>query len=261
MTAPLQRIDAALVARGLATSRNRAARQIAAGHVLINGRPAQKPSQKVAAADVIDVSDDDPWVARSAHKLLGALSDFGLEDLPAGAVCLDAGASTGGFTQVLLAAGAAHVYAVDVGHDQLAAQLRADDRVTNMEGTNLRHLSRDQLPGLPPGAPGVDLIVADVSFISLTLLIEPLLDLTRPGGTVLLMVKPQFERGRRAVNKHGVVTDPAERQAAIDSVADAATAAGAHVHGWVETRLPGPSGNREFFIHITQADSQACTVD
>ncbi|MCT1690658.1 TlyA family RNA methyltransferase [Brevibacterium sp. p3-SID960] len=261
MIQPLQRIDAALVTRGLAVSRNRAARQIAAGHVLINGQPAQKSSQKVSAVDVIEVSGEDPWVARSAHKLLGALRDFGLEDLPDGAMCLDAGASTGGFTQVLLAAGAAHVYAVDVGHDQLAAQLRTDARVSNMEGTNLRQLTRDQLPGRPDGSPGVDLIVADVSFISLTLLIEPLLALTRPGGTLLLMVKPQFERGRHAVNKHGVVTDPAERQAAIATVADAATDAGARVHGWVETQLPGPSGNREFFIHITQADSQACTVD
>ncbi|MFB9776523.1 TlyA family RNA methyltransferase [Brevibacterium otitidis] len=261
-----QRLDAALVTRGLAVSRNRAARQIAAGHVVVNGGAAQKASQKVSADDVIELRGEDPWVARSAHKLLGALEDFGLQDLPAGAVCLDAGASTGGFTQVLLAVGAAHVYAVDVGHDQLAPLLRADARVTNLEGTNLRHLQLHQLPPLPEQqagrqSSGVDLVVADVSFISLTLLLEPLLALTRPGGALLLMVKPQFERGRHAVNRNGVVTDPAERKAAVDTVAAAAQAAGATVHGWCETRLPGPSGNREYFIHITQADSQACTVD
>ena len=236
------RLDTALVKRGLAGSRNRAAREIQAGHVTVNGTTVTKPAHQTAETDTLELIDADPWVARSAHKLLGALADFNLADRIRGAVCLDAGASTGGFTQVLLAHGAEHVYAVDVGHDQLDPTLRADPRVTDMPGRNLRDLTPDWVGG------AADIIVADVSFISLTLLIEPLLSVTAPGGTLLLMVKPQFELGRQALDKHGVVTSEADRLRAVDRVAAAVLEAGGTVRGTAASHLPGPAGNVEYFI-------------
>ncbi|EKU45961.1 TlyA family RNA methyltransferase [Brevibacterium casei] len=238
------RLDRALVDRGLLPSRSRAAREIAAGRVSVNGTPATKPSAEVSGTDEITVSDPDPWVARSAHKLLGALDDFGIDRLD-GRTALDAGASTGGFTQVLLSRGVDRVWAVDVGHDQLAATLRDDPRVHVREGLNLRDLADSDVP-----AHSVDLVVADVSFISLRLLVEPLLGVVRPGGELLLMVKPQFELARSVLDKHGVVTKPADRRRAVESVLAAITEAGARVSDIAASPLPGPSGNREYFLRV-----------
>ena len=241
---PRTRLDRALVDRGLLPSRSRAAREIAAGRVSVNGTTVVKPAAEVTAADTLTVDDPDPWVARSAHKLLGALTDFGIDRLD-GLTALDAGASTGGFTQVLLSRGIAEVWAVDVGHDQLAETLRTDARVHVREGLNLRALSGSDVP-----AHGVDLVVADVSFISLRLLLEPLLATVRPGGELLLMVKPQFELARSVLDKHGVVTKPADRRRAIASVLDAIETTGARVTDIAASALPGPSGNREYFLRV-----------
>ncbi|QPR40799.1 TlyA family RNA methyltransferase [Brevibacterium casei] len=238
------RLDRALVDRGLLPSRSRAAREIAAGRVSVNGTPATKPSTEVADTDEITVSDPDPWVARSAHKLLGALDDFGIDRLD-GLTALDAGASTGGFTQVLLSRGVDEVWAVDVGHDQLAATLRDDPRVHVREGLNLRDLADSDVP-----AHRVDLVVADVSFISLRLLVAPLLGVVRPSGELLLMVKPQFELARSVLDKHGVVTRPADRRRAVESVLEAITHNGARVSDIAASSLPGPSGNREYFLRV-----------
>ncbi|QIK73230.1 TlyA family RNA methyltransferase [Propioniciclava coleopterorum] len=236
------RLDAALVARGLARSRGQARDLIDAGRVHVNGAVARKASAAVADADAVTAARD-PWVSRAAHKLLGALAATGTQ--VAGRRVLDAGASTGGFTQVLLEHGAAHVHAIDVGHGQLVASLRADPRVTARDGLNLRDLTLADVGGVP-----VDLVVADVSFISLRLLVGPLRAITRPGGEALLMVKPQFEVGRGGLDSRGVLADPALAPGLVDAVAAAAQAA-----GWRETwrgtsPLPGENGNREFFLRL-----------
>ncbi len=237
------RLDLALVERGIARSRNHAAQLIADGRVTVNTRPAAKQSQPVAPTDEIS-AEVERWVSRAAHKLLGALDDTGLQ-IP-GRV-LDAGASTGGFTQVLLERGARCVHAVDVGHDQLVPELREDPRVVVHEGLNLRDLTLDHLGGEP-----VDLVVGDVSFISLRLLLPRLLGVLNPHGEALLLVKPQFEVGRERLGSGGVVRDAALRREAVDAVcADAVEL------GWLErwrgeSRLPGSAGNVEFFVRLTR---------
>lgn len=235
------RLDAALVAQGLARSRGQARDLIDGGRVTVNGRPAAKASLPVGPDDTL-AAETDPWVSRAAHKLLGALDASGTE--VAGCRALDAGASTGGFTQVLLARGAEHVIAVDVGHGQLAEPVASDPRVTSHEGLNLRDLTPAHV------AAPVDLVVADVSFISLTLLVAPLRSVARDGAVALLMVKPQFELGRAALDSRGVVADPARVPEAADLVARAAAEA-----GWREvwrglSPLPGASGNREVFLKL-----------
>ncbi|WP_309132895.1 TlyA family RNA methyltransferase [Brevibacterium sp.] len=247
----MTRLDRALVERGLIRSRSRAAREIAAGRVSVNSATASKPSAEVGEADEVTVHEPDPWVARSAHKLLGALDAFGIETL-SGISALDAGASTGGFTQVLLSRDAAEVWAVDVGHDQLDVSLRTDPRVRVREGLNLRELSASDVPA-------VDLVVADVSFISLRLLLEPLLAATRPEGELLLMVKPQFELARSSLDKHGVVTSPANRRRAVLSVVEAITALDARVTDIAPSVLPGPSGNREYFLRVRPGRTTAAS--
>ncbi|MGJ3509279.1 TlyA family RNA methyltransferase [Enemella sp. A6] len=236
------RLDLALVEAGLARSRTQAARLIAAGRVRVNGRTADKPAQPVTGEDELHLSEPDPWVSRAAHKLLGALADLELH--PAGRA-LDAGVSTGGFTQVLRHLGCAPVYAVDVGHGQLADPVRHDPGVIVHEGLNLRDLQPAHLDHRP-----VDWVVADVSFISLTLLLEPLFGVLDDRGTALLMVKPQFEVGRAKLGKHGVVTDPEAREAAVDTVCAAAAELGWFEHGRVPSRVPGPAGNVEYFVRL-----------
>src|SRR5699024_6246150 len=205
----VSRLDRALVDRNLLGSRSRAARDIAAGLVGVNGRTATTASHAVAETDALTVTEPAPWVARSAHKLLGALAAFDLApaDLT-GLSALDAGASTGGFTQVLLHWGLAEVWAVDVGHDQLAPTLREHPRVHMREGLNPRDLAASDVPAN-------DLVVADVSFLSRRLLIDPLLQATTGDGQLLLMVKPHFELARSALDKHGVVTTAANRRRAL----------------------------------------------
>lgn len=242
------RLDLALVHRGLARSRNAAAQLIAEGRVRLNGAVIHKASTPVADRDLLE-ADADQWVSRAAHKLLGAL-DASETRMPTRV--LDAGASTGGFTQVCLSRGAERVYAVDVGHDQLATELRGDERVRVWEGLNLRDLDLTHLDGEPVG-----LVVGDVSFISLRLLLPALLSVVAPDGAALLLVKPQFEVGRKQLGAGGVVRDPALHRQAVDGVVGAARDL-----GWSDTwrgqsALPGASGNTEFFIRLESASNVA----
>ncbi|MFT3877781.1 MAG: TlyA family RNA methyltransferase [Propioniciclava sp.] len=245
------RLDAALVARGLARSRGQASDLITAGKVQVNGQPARKASAPVTEADRID-AETDPWVSRAAHKLLGALDACGTTVTGR---ALDAGASTGGFTQVLLDRGCAPVYAVDVGHGQLAPAVASDPRVIAREGLNVRDLTLADVGGEP-----VDVIVADLSFISLTLLVVPLRAVAREGATAILLVKPQFELGRAALDSRGVVADRALAASAVDLVAQAASEA-----GWAErwrgpSTLAGESGNQEYvltLVAITESSAGA----
>lgn len=240
-----QRLDAELVRRGLARSRQQAAELVAAGRVSVRGQVAGKPATQVDPADPVVVAEADAgpeYVSRGAHKLVGALDAFGVD--PAGRRCLDAGASTGGFTDVLLRRGAAHVVAVDVGYGQLAWSLRSDDRVTVLDRTNVRTLEPQAV------APAPGLVVADLSFISLTLVLGSLAACCAPDADLLLMVKPQFEVGRERLGAGGVVRDPALRAEAVVTVAEAARTAGLDVHGVAASPLPGPSGNVEYFLHL-----------
>jgi 23S rRNA (cytidine1920-2'-O)/16S rRNA (cytidine1409-2'-O)-methyltransferase len=248
------RVDAELVRRGLARSRRHAAELVASGRVRVAGRAVAKPSAAVADGQAVAVAPGpDPeheYASRAALKLAGALD--ALARVPGGpqvggAFCADLGASTGGFTDVLLRRGAAHVAAVDVGHDQLVPALRADDRVTVVEGFNVRDLTPADL-AQPP-----DLVVADLSFISLTVVLPAVAGVLRPGSQALLMVKPQFEVGRERLGSGGVVRDPVLRVEAVRGVALAAAHAGLRTRAVVPSPLPGPSGNREFFLWLVPA--------
>ncbi len=235
------RLDVALVRRGLARSRSHGATLITRGAVTVSGRVVTKPAHQVSDADHVEARNE-RWVSRAAHKLLGALDDSGT--VVFGRV-LDAGASTGGFTQVCLERGAQRVYAVDVGHDQLAPELRADSRVVVREGLNLRDLTVDDVEGSP-----VDLVVGDVSFISLRLLLEPLTGVLSRSGFALLLVKPQFEVGRERLGAGGVVRDEALRLEAVARVVEAAAALGWSCDWQGTSRLPGGSGNVEYFVRV-----------
>ena len=238
------RLDAELVGRGLVRSRSRAADLITRGRVSINGRAVTKPAHRTLPTDSVEVADDH-YVSRAAHKLIGALDHFDGLTIPPRV--LDAGASTGGFSQVLLERGATRVYAVDVGHDQLAEPIRTDPRVVVHEGTNLRDLTLDHVDGEP-----LQLVVADVSFISLTLLLAPMLAVLAPDGRALLMVKPQFEVGRGNLDGHGVVRDPDLRTRAVDGVVSAAAELSWRCLGREPSPLPGPAGNQEFFVLLAR---------
>jgi 23S rRNA (cytidine1920-2'-O)/16S rRNA (cytidine1409-2'-O)-methyltransferase len=240
-----RRLDAELVRRGLARSRTQAQRLIADGLVVLGGSPATKPATMVDPATSLEVrtAQEQPFASRGGHKLAGALDRLGLE--VAGRHALDAGAAHGGFTDVLLRRGAARVVAVDVAYGQLDWRLRADERVVVVERTNVRLLQ----PGdLPPPAP--DLVVADLSFISLTLVLPALHAVTADITDHALMVKPQFEAGKDAVGKGGVVRDPAVWNAAVTRVVTAAGKLGLGLQGACPSPLPGPSGNIEFFVHL-----------
>ncbi len=246
------RLDAELVRRGLARSREHASELIAAGRVRVAGAPATKAATGVTT-DVALVVSNDPdrpdYVSRGGHKLAGALAVFE----PAGLVvegrrCLDAGASTGGFTDVLLRRGAAQVVAVDVGYGQLAWKLRSDERVVVRDRQNVRQLGLDDIDG------PVDLVVGDLSFISLVLVLDALIAVTRPDGDLALMVKPQFEVGKDRVGKGGVVRDPAVRADAVLEVAEAARSRGWGARMVATSPLPGPSGNVEFFVWLRRGE-------
>ena len=234
------RLDAAVATRGLARSRVQARAYVDAGQVSVNGIVVTKPARPVTPADEIVVAAADPYVSRAAHKLLGALADTGLT--PSGRA-LDAGASTGGFTQVLLESGCDPVYAVDVGHGQLAGPIAEDPRVRVREGCNLRDLTLADVGGEP-----VDWIVADVSFISLRLLVEPLVSVLAVHGTALLLVKPQFEVGRERLGSGGVVRSATDRERAVDEIAALATRLGYPPRWRGESILPGQDGNVEYFL-------------
>jgi len=239
------RLDRLLVDLGLAPSRERAQRLILAGEVLVGDRPATKPGTMVAADAPLRLRrPPSDYVSRGGEKLAGALDAFGLE--VAGQVALDVGASTGGFTDCLLRRGARHVFALDVGYGQLAWALRQDARVTVLERINARRLEASTLAE----APG--LATVDVSFISLELILPAVAAVLRPGGTVIALVKPQFEAGRGQVGKSGVVREPAVRAAAVARVREAARALGLTVRGEAESVLPGPKGNREVFLWLAR---------
>lgn len=240
-----RRLDAELVRRGLARSREHAVALIAEGRVAVSGRAATKPATGVDAADpvVVRTDPDQPsWVSRGAHKLLGALDAFPVA--VEGRRALDAGASTGGFTEVLLDRGAAEVVAVDVGYGELAWSLRTDERVRVHERTNVRTLTPEAIGG------PVDLVVADLSFISLRLVLPALSACAGPGADLLPMVKPQFEVGRERLGAGGVVRDPEHRVSAVLEVAAAAQELGWGTAGVVASPLPGPAGNVEFFLRL-----------
>ena len=234
------RLDRALVAAGLAPSRSRAAQLIRAGVVRINGAAAGKPGQEVAAdADLTLTENPIPWVSRAALKLVHALDRLGLS--PEGARARDLGASTGGFTEVLLARGAAHVTALDVGCDQIAPKLRGDPRVTVLEGTN----AKDATPALV-GTP--DWIVSDISFISLEKALPASLAAARPGGRLVSLVKPQFEVGPGQVGKGGIVKDAHLRTAARDRIVAFVEASGWSVTDLATSPITGSDGNTEYLL-------------
>jgi 23S rRNA (cytidine1920-2'-O)/16S rRNA (cytidine1409-2'-O)-methyltransferase len=254
------RLDRELVRRGLADSREHAQRLIAAGRVTVAGAPAGKPATQVSPADAVVVAPQPgEWASRGGHKLAGALDALDVD--PAGRHCLDAGASTGGFTDVLLRRGAARVVAVDVGYGQLAWPLRADDRVVVVDRTNVRHLDPAALPG-----PRAELVVADLSFISLKAVIPALRRAAAPTADFLLLVKPQFEVGQQRVGRGGVVRDPAAWSDALEGVVLAAAQLGLGLAGATASPLPGPAGNVEFFLHLREggdapvADTLAAAV-
>ena len=230
--------------RGLARSREHAAQLIADGLVKVGGAVATKSATGVEPNDPVLVQQvvGEQWVSRGAHKLLGALDAFGYD--PTGKRVLDAGASTGGFTDVLLRRGAAHVVAVDVGYGLIDWSLRTDERVTVIERVNARALEPSQIGGL------VELVVADLSFIPLGLVLPALVRCARPDADLMPMVKPQFEVGRENLPSGGVVRDPDARAASVRGVAEQAARLGLGVRGVVASPLPGPSGNVEFFLWL-----------
>jgi 23S rRNA (cytidine1920-2'-O)/16S rRNA (cytidine1409-2'-O)-methyltransferase len=235
-----KRLDVLLVERGLAESRTQAQALVLAGRV----EGYDKPGMQVEETADLAVRPPPPYVSRGGHKLAHALEAFRID--PAGRDCLDVGASTGGFTDVLLQRGAARVAAVDVGYGQLHERLRGNSRVTVLERTNVRHL--EQLPFEP------DLIVCDVSFISVRLALPPALALARPGWEAVVLVKPQFEAGRAEVGKGGVVRDEGVRRRVVREIAEAALAWGGQTTAAVDSGLPGPKGNREVFLHLVHRE-------
>lgn len=238
-----RRLDAELVRRGLAGSRQRAVEVIEAGRVRVRGVPALSAARRVAGDEPISLAGDDPrFVSRGGEKLAGALDEFRLD--VRGRNALDAGASTGGFTDCLLQAGAARVVAVDVGRGQLAWSIRTDPRVTVLERTNVRHLE----PGAIGGSP-VGVCTADLSFISLSLCASALARCTTYEADLVLLVKPQFEARRDRVGKGGVVRDPAVHRAVLGRVRDDVAASGVHAIAVTPSPLRGADGNVEFFFH------------
>ena len=242
-----KRVDVLLVERGLAESRTQAQALVMAG--LVPGY--DKPGTQVDETVELTVKGKQPYVSRGGEKLANGLDRLGVD--PAGLDCIDLGSSTGGFTDVLLQRRANRVIALDVGTHQLHERLRADDRVTVLEQTNARDLA-----GLP-FAP--QLIVCDVSFISVRLVLPPVVRLAAPGWQAVVLVKPQFEAGRADVGKGGVVRDPATRARVVREVAEAAVGWGSSAVGVVDSGLPGPKGNRELFLHLVQADAPTLPDD
>jgi 23S rRNA (cytidine1920-2'-O)/16S rRNA (cytidine1409-2'-O)-methyltransferase len=238
-----QRLDQLLVARGLCESREQGKRLILAGEVFVNDGPASKPGQLVAADVVIRIKEPPKFVSRGGFKLEGALDHFGID--VSGFVCLDVGASTGGFTDCLLQKGAAKVHAFDVGTNQLVWKLRSDPRVVSREKYNVRHLLVQDV-----GEP-VDLIVADVSFISLTLVLPPAFQVLKAGGSAVILIKPQFELSREEVGKGGIVREKELHEKACQKIENfVASQIGWQWRGLMESPIQGTDGNREFLAWI-----------
>ena len=244
-----RRLDEEVVARGLLETRSRARAYIMAGDVLLNGQKVTRAGQPVATTDRIELAAARRFVSRGGDKLAGALDRFGID--PAGLVAADLGASTGGFTDCLLKRGAQRVYAVDVGYGQLDDRLRRDERVVVMERTNARLM--DDLPE------PVDLVVIDVSFISLALIFPVVARLLRLGGQVVPLIKPQFEAGPKDVGKNGVVRDPEVHRRVLREAIEAATANGLRIADLTASSLLGPAGNAEFLGHLFRVETRADT--
>jgi 23S rRNA (cytidine1920-2'-O)/16S rRNA (cytidine1409-2'-O)-methyltransferase len=236
------RLDHLLVDRGIFSTREQARRAVMAGAVLVDGERRDKPGATVPPAAMLSLKEREPYVSRGGRKLAGALDHFAASGLdPQGRICIDAGASTGGFTDCLLQRGAARIYAADVGYGQLDSRLRADPRVVVLDRVNVRHLTLDALPER------VSLVVADLSFISLLKVAPALLAHLEPGGFFLPLIKPQFEAGRGAVGKGGIVRDEATRRRAIDETVAGLARLDLDLIGVVDSALPGAEGNREAF--------------
>jgi 23S rRNA (cytidine1920-2'-O)/16S rRNA (cytidine1409-2'-O)-methyltransferase len=238
-----ERLDVAMVARGLAPSRERARALVLAGKVMVDGQKVTKAGEKIAAEAEVELAEPDhPFVSRGGLKLLHGLDAFGID--PAGMTAIDVGASTGGFTDLLLQRGARRVYAIDVGYGQLAWKLRQDPRVVVLERANIRTLEPDRVPE------PCDLAVVDVSFISLTLVLPRIVEILGPPGgkPIVCLVKPQFEAGREQVSRGGVVRDPDAREAALEKVRSFAAEAGFEVGPAVPSPIRGPAGNIEYLL-------------
>lgn len=244
-----ERLDRVLPELGLVRSRSRAAELIASGEVRVDGRVATKAGARVAAGATIVVSGTDRYVSRGAHKLIAGLDGFGIA--AADRLALDLGASTGGFTQVLLERGAREVLAVDVGHDQLVPELREDPRVRVVEGCNARELTAAGLAADTGVAEAPMLVVADLSFISLTLILPAIARVAAPRAELILLIKPQFEVGRTGI-REGIVVDPALRAEAIRTVLGSAAENGFAVRGLAPSPIAGSHGNREFLVHLSR---------
>jgi 23S rRNA (cytidine1920-2'-O)/16S rRNA (cytidine1409-2'-O)-methyltransferase len=248
-----ERIDVALVARGLCDSREKAARLLLAGAVTVDGKRVDKPGTLVAPGANLQLTAKQKFVSRGGDKLAHALGAFAVS--PKGRVCIDVGASTGGFTHCLLEAGATRVYAVDVGQGQLDASLRSDGRVVVMEKTNARQLAPDAFPDHP------QLATVDVSFISVEKVIPSVFNVLTSEGEVVVLIKPQFEIGKGLVGKGGVVRDASHHKAVISRVARFSVLHGWHVRGVAPSPLKGPKGNREFFLHLTRTGRTISDLD
>jgi 23S rRNA (cytidine1920-2'-O)/16S rRNA (cytidine1409-2'-O)-methyltransferase len=248
-----ERIDVALVARGLCDSREKAARLLLAGAVTVDGKRVDKPGVLVAPGADLRVIARQKFVSRGGDKLVHALEVFAVS--PKGRVCIDVGASTGGFTHCLLEAGASRVYSVDVGQGQLDASLRADGRVVVMERTNARQLPADAFPDTP------ELATLDISFISLEKVLPSVFAVLTQNGEAVALVKPQFEIGKGLVGKGGVVRDAAHHKTVVSRVARFCVLRGWHVRGVTASPLKGPKGNREFFLYLTRAGRTAPDLD
>lgn len=250
---PKERLDVLLVERGLADTRTRAQALIRAGEVRVAGEVHDKPGERIAADAVIALRAPLPYVSRGGYKLAAALDAFGLS--PQGRICLDVGACTGGFTDVLVQRGAAQVYAVDVGRAQLAWKLRTDPRVSCLERTDIRALETLPQP--------IDLATVDVAFISLTLVLPAIQRLLRPDGQVVALIKPQFEAGRARVGRGGVVRDPAVHRSVLSEVLTAAERQGWRIRGVIPSPITGADGNREFlaWLGMPEAGGDAISVE
>ncbi len=247
------RLDSWLVERGYFSSRQRAQRAILAGEVFLNGVRAEKAGAWVSGDPVVHIQSKPAFVSRGGEKLQGALQTFPVQ--VQGRICLDAGISTGGFTDCLLKRGADRVYGVDVGYGQLAWSLRTDPRVILKERTNLRHLQPADLYGTEvPTQSWPDLAVVDLSFISLTKVLDPLWKLLRPPREALLLIKPQFEAGRGQVGKKGVVRDPAVHARVLQTVMQAAVTRGWQVQGYTWSPITGPAGNIEYWLWLAEGE-------
>ncbi len=239
----MARLDSELVSRGIARSRERAKELIKAGEILVNGKSAKKSSQEVSENDHIEnCSQAEEYVGRGALKLKKATEEFSLEY--EGKVCIDIGASTGGFTEYMLSRGAKKVYAVDVGHGQLAEKLRNDDRVVNAEGMDIRELTADFFGG------SADFICTDVSFISLTKILPKIKELLADGAIAAVLVKPQFEAGKSSIGKNGIVKDRKVHERVLAEIDDAAVSLGLHTAQYTYSPIKGGSGNTEYLVKL-----------